>query len=77
MPRVGSEKEGLLPGGLHRPENPNSLIHCFETIANGTEAKGAPGDRIRESLNRWTLVNQSRSHYHAACLYLAPVCFGE
>ena len=43
--RLGWEKEGLLPGRLHRAENPNSLVHNFVTIANGNRrgpAVGAP-----------------------------------
>jgi hypothetical protein len=39
------EKEGLLPGRLHRAKNPNSLVHNFVTIANGKRrgpAVGAP-----------------------------------
>src|SRR4051794_4143458 len=75
--RVGSQKEGLLPGRLHRAENPYSLVHSFVTIANGTKANGAPRDQIGESLNRRTLVDQSRSHDHAARLYVVAVEFSQ
>ena len=71
--RVGSEKEGLLPGRLYRAENPNSLVHGFVAITNGTKTNGASGDRIGESLNRRAPVNQSRSHYDVARSYLAAV----
>ena len=77
MGRIGSEKEGLLRGRLHRAENPNSLVHGFVAIANGAKTNGAAADRIGETLNRRARVDQSCSHYDVARLYLAAVCLGE
>src|SRR3954466_2383108 len=75
--RIGSEKEGLLRGRLHRAENPNSLVHGFVAIANGAKTNGAAADRIGETLNRRAGVDQSCSHYDVARSYLAAVCLGE
>jgi hypothetical protein len=70
--RIGTEKEGLLRGRLHRAENPNSLVHGFVAIANGAKTNGAPGDRIGETLNRRARIDQSCSHHDVARSYLGP-----
>src|SRR3954449_12234612 len=75
--RIGTEKEGLLRGRLHRAENPNSLVHGFLAIANWAKTNGAPANRIGETLNRQARVDQSCSHYDIARSYLAAVCLGE